>query len=215
MKVLIACEESQTITKTFRNKGIEAYSCDLVDCSGGYPEWHIKDDVRNVIRYEDWDMMIAHPPCTYLSVSGARWFYHPDDSHLPTEERRPHPKFPNRKQKQQEAIDFVKGLYNADIEKVCIENPVGVLSTQWQKPDQIIQPYEFGEPHAKKTCLWLKNLPKLKPTEIVEPEYVEHKNGKRTPKWYFDALSLSPDERAKVRSKTFQGIATAMVAQWG
>lgn len=214
MKVLIACEESQTITKTFREKGIEAYSCDILECSGEHPEWHIKDDVRNAIRYVNWDMMIAHPPCTFLSVSGARWFYHPDDSHLPTEDRRPHPKFPHRKRKQQEAISFVKGLYNSDIPRICIENPVGVLSTQWQKPDQIIQPFEFGEPHAKKTCLWLKNLPQLEPTEIVEPEYVVHKNGKRTPKWYFDALSLPPDERAKVRSKTFQGIADAMVNQW-
>jgi len=213
MKILIACEESQVLTKAFRENGHEAYSCDIQDCSGGHPEWHIQDDVVNVID-NGWELMIAHPPCTYLTVTGNRWFYHPKDKHLPTEKRRPHPRFPDRRERRQEAVNFFMLFANSKVPKIAIENPVGVMSTLWRKPDQIIQPYEFGDPHAKKTCLWLKNLPKLEPTKIVEPEYVTYKSGKRMAKWYHDAASLPPDERERVRSKTFEGIAKAMVEQW-
>lgn len=213
MKILVACEESQTITKELRKLGHEAFSCDIQPCSGGHPEWHIQGDVLEQLD-KGWDMMIAHPPCTYLTVTGNKWYYHPDDKDLPLEERRPHPKFPNRREHRQESIDFFMALANAPIEKIAIENPVGIMSSNWRKPDQIIQPYEFGDPHAKKTCLWLKGLPKLEPTDIVEPEYVTYKSGKRMAKWYHDAASLPPDERAKLRSKTFPGIADAIAKQW-
>jgi len=213
MKILVACEESQTITKELRKKGHEAYSCDILQCSGGHPEWHICDDVTNHLD-ENWDAMIAHPECTYLTVTGNKWYFHPDDKHLPLNERRPHPNFPNRKKDRYEAIGFFMFLANAPISRIAIENPVGIMNTIWRKPDQIIQPYEFGDPHAKKTCLWLKGLPKLVPTNIVEPEYVTFKSGKRMAKWYTDAVNLPRKERAKLRSKTFQGIAEAMVDQW-
>jgi hypothetical protein len=213
-RILIACEESQTITKTFRGAGHEAFSCDLLPCSGGHPEWHIHGDVTPHLK-EDWDLMIAHPECTYLTVTGNKWFYHPDDKDMPVEERRPHPRFPNRREQREDAFDFFMLLANAPIDKIAIENPVGIVSTRWRKPDQIIQPYEFGDPHAKKTCLWLKNLPKLEPTNIVEPEYITYKSGKRMAKWYADAVKLPEAERKRLRSKTFQGIADAMVDQWG
>jgi len=216
MKVLIACEESQEVCKAFRDLGIEAYSCDLQSASGGYPEWHIKDDVFKIINH-GWDLMIAHPPCTYLSVSGAQWYYHPEDKHLPKEERRPHPLYPNRSENRQDAIDFFLKLSYSSIDKIAIENPIGVMSTQWRKPDQIIQPFMFGDKARKTTCLWLKNLPLLEPTDIVdEGERVFFKSGKSHPKWYAEALSKSKtkEERQKIRSKTFQGIAKAMANQW-
>jgi len=232
MKVLIACEESQAVTKEFRNLGHDAYSCDLLPNSGGHPEWHFKTDIFEIIEnkggilengdeaYVDgnWDMMIAHPPCTYLSVSGAQWYYHPDDKNLPTEKRRPHPKFPDRAKHREEALDFFLALANAPIDRIAVENPVSIISTRWRKPDQIIQPYMFGDEATKTTCLWLKNLPNLLPTEIVgKGERVKFKSGKSQPKWYSDALvkAKTSQERRTLRSKTFPGFAKAMAEQWG
>jgi len=194
MKVLIACEESQVVCKAFRTKGHEAYSCDILPPSGGHLQWHIQDDVLNHLN-RGWDMMIAHPPCTHLAVSGARWF---------TEGKKPY-------SLQQEALDFVNKLLNAPIEKIALENPVGVISTKIRKPDQIIQPYEYGEPFSKKTCLWLKNLPKLIPTKIVDKgKFIIFASGKKLPEWYATKWG-----KGRERSKTFEGIANAMALQWG
>ena len=227
-RILIACEESQAVTKAFRKLGHEAFSCDILPCSGGHPEWHYNIDVFDVIEnkggklqngeekyVDDWDLMIAHPPCTYLSVSGARWYYHPDDKHLPTEERRPHPSFPNRAEHREEAVEFFMKLAKAPINHVAVENPVSIISTRWRKPDQIIHPYQFGDPFEKRTCLWIKGLPTLNPTNEVEPpKRKEFKSGTTMPAWYADAWKLPKDERAKLRSKTFPGIAQAMANQW-
>lgn len=231
MNVLIACEESQTVCKAFRKLGVNAFSCDILPSSGGHPEWHFNCDVFKVIKEKggvlengdsinldgDWDLMVAHPPCTYLSVSGARWYYHPDDKHLPTSERRPHPRFPNRARHKEEALDFFIKLFEAPIEKIAIENPVGVVSTLYRKPDQIVQPYMFGDEASKSTCLWLKNLPTLIPTKIVgKGERVVLSSGKSLPKWYSDSFhtSISTEERRTLRSKTFQGFADAIAEQW-
>lgn len=211
LKVLVACEESQAVTKAFRKLGHRAYSCDILPSSGGHPEWHLQGDaIKYAYTYGQWDLMIAHPPCTYLAVSGARWLYNKDGTR--NEERWV---------KQAEGLAFVKKLMNAPIKHIAIENPVSVISTQIRKPDQIIQPYEFGDEASKKTCLWTKNLPDLVPTKLVgKGEMVEwiDKNGKkkRQPKWYYDALSKAktPEERRTLRSKTFDGIANAMAEQW-
>jgi hypothetical protein len=216
MSVLIACEESQTVTIEFRKLGFEAYSCDLQECSGGHPEWHFQCDIFEVIN-DNWDLMIAHPPCTFLAGSGAQWLSHPEDKHLPFEDRRPNPKYPNRRNDMLESVEFVKKLYNSPIKHVAIENPVGLLSSRWKKPDQIIQPYMFGDEATKTTCLWLKNLPNLVPTEIVgKGERVYFGSGKSHPKWYADALkdAKTKEERQTLRSKTFQGIANAFASQW-
>ena len=209
-KVLIACEESQAITKAFRKLGFEAYSCDLLPCSGGHIDWHIQGDAIAEAYSGKYDMMIAHPPCTYLAVSGARWLYNKDGSR--NEER-----YKN----QAEALDFVQQLMDAPIEHIAIENPISVISSHIKKPDQIVHPYMFGDKASKSTCLWLKNLPKLEPTNIVEKgEFVEWigKNGKkkRQAKWYYDALAKAktPEERRTLRSKTFQGMADAIADQW-
>ena len=211
MNILIACEESQTITKEFRKLGHNAFSCDLLDCSGGHPEWHIKKDAIKESYSGKYDMMIAHPPCTYLAVSGARWLYNKDGS-----------KNKERWKNQKLALEFVKKLMDAPINKIAVENPVSVISTQIRKPDQIIQPWQFGDKAQKTTCLWLKNLPLLKHTKIVEKgEFIEwvDKNGKKKKqaKWYLDALSKAKtdDERRTLRSKTFPGIAKAIANQWG
>jgi hypothetical protein len=231
MNILVACEESQSVTKELRALGHNAYSCDLLECSGGHPEWHFKDDVFNIISQNGgvsqngniikldskWELMIAHPPCTFLAVSGAKWYYHPDDKDLPINERRPHPKFPKRQKDKQDGIDFFMALANADIDKIAIENPIGVMSSVYRKPDQIIHPYMFGDEATKATCLWLKNLPLLQPTEIVgKGEMVTYKSGKTMAKWYADALTnaKSDAERRTLRSKTFTGIAKAMATQW-
>ena len=214
MKVLVACEYSGIVRDAFINKGHEAISCDLLPSESNLGK-HYKGNVKDILD-DGWDMMIAHPPCTYLAVSGARWFYHPEDKHLPYEERRPHPLHPNRKQLQEEALNFIKLLMKAPIEKIAIENPVGVISTKIRKPEQIIQPYMFGHSESKKTCLWLKNLQPLQPTNIVEEEErVVYASGKSMPRWYADAYKLPPEERWKVRSATFPGIAKAMAEQWG
>ena len=209
MKILVACEESQAVTKELRKLGHQAFSCDLLPCSGGHPEWHFKQDVFKVIKQE-WDMMIAHPPCTFLAVSGARWLYNKDGS-----------KNIERWKNQADALEFVQKLMDAPINKIAIENPISVISSNIRKPDQIIQPWMFGDKAQKSTCLWLKNLPKLVPTDIVDKgEFIEFisKKGvkKKQPKWYFDALkdAKTPAERRTLRSKTFKGIAEAMATQW-
>jgi site-specific DNA-cytosine methylase len=206
MKVLIACEESQAVTKAFRKLGCEAYSCDLLPCSGGHPEWHLQGDVFDFVNQE-WDLMIAHPPCTFLSVSGARWMYNKDGTINAERER-----------EQMLALDFVQKLMNVPINKIVIENPISVISSKIRKPDQIIQPYMFGDEATKTTCLWLKNVPNLIPTKMVgKGERTVFKSGKSHPKWYADALAKAktPAERRTLRSKTFEGIANAMAEQWG
>lgn len=218
MRVLVACEESQEVCKAFRARGHEAYSCDLQDCSGGHPEWHIKCDVTRLLspgytkwsidnyrgvetalgieqfmtcdgkrhQVTRWNLIIAHPPCTDLCSSGARWF---------AEKR--------ADGRQQRSIEFFMRFVNADCERIAIENPVGIMSNIYRKPDQIIQPWQFGHGETKATCLWLKGLLPLIPTDIVE--------GRDQRIW-----RMSPgSDRAKLRSKTFPGIARAMAEQWG
>jgi len=181
-----------------RKLGIEAFSCDLEPTSGGHPEWHLQQDVTPLLE-EEWDMIIAFPPCTHLAVSGAAWF----------EQKR-------KDGRQQEGIDFFMLFANADCDRIAIENPVGIMSSIWRKPDQIIQPYEYGDSFSKKTCLWLKNLPKLEPTNIVDRgDTVKFASGKSMPKWYSDAFKLPPKERAKIRGRTFPGIARCMAETWG
>jgi len=216
-RVLIACEESQATTKAFRKLGHEAFSCDLLPCSGGHPEWHYQCDIFEVIN-KGWDLMVAHPPCTFLTGSGVQWLSNPEDKALPFEERRPHPKYPNRRQDMLYSVEFVKALYNANIKHIAIENPVGLLSSRWRKPDQIVQPYMFGDEATKTTCLWLKNLPLLLPTKIVgKGERTVFASGKSHPKWYADALknAKTKEERQTLRSKTFEGMAQAFAEQWG
>ena len=183
MKVLVACEFSGIVRDAFLVRGHDAVSCDLLPSEREGP--HYQGDVRDILN-QDWDMMIAFPPCTYLCVSGAAWF-----------------KLPGREQKQQEALDFVRLLLNAPIPKIALENPIGVISTQIRKPDQIIQPWQFGHGEVKATCLWLKNLSLLQPTNIVEG---------RKPRVNYE--SPGPD-RWKRRSRTYPGIAAAMAEQWG
>ncbi len=234
MRVLIACEESQEVCKAFRARGHEAYSCDIQECSGGHPEWHIRGDVLPIlepqkIRLWDavseadvfcpavlfetmdgvlhqvpkWDLIIAHPPCTDLAVSGARHFARKraDGS-------------------QQRSIDFFMKFTNLSCERVAIENPVCIMSTVWRKPDQIVQPFWFGHPYRKTTCLWLKGLPPLRPTDMVDPgefdkygfsknfatRYAVDENGK--------IISWNDPRTAKARSKTPSGLAKAMAEQW-
>lgn len=232
LNILIACEESQAVCKAFRKLGHNAYSCDLLACSGEHPEWHFNHDVTEVLNKTNlilqngkkasvkgtWDLMIGHPPCTYLAVSGAQWYYHPDDKNLPVEKRRPHPKYPNRAKDREDGVNFFMLLANARIKRIAIENPVGIMSNRWRKPDQKIQPYEFGDPYSKGTCLWLKNLWTLHPSKETKDhgEKIFFKSGKSQPKWYSEALSKAktPEERRTLRSKTFPGIARAMAEQW-
>lgn len=230
MNVLIACEESQRVCMAFREKGHNAFSCDILDPSGGHPEWHIKGDVLTYLNpffFESdlsygigfitmdgkshfikgkWDMIIAFPPCTYLTVTGNRWF----------NIERYGEKAIQRHKDREDAINFFMAFANANCDKIAIENPVGVMSTEWRKADQIIQPYQFGHKVRKSTCLWLKNLPMLNPTEIVEPEIYSYvaANGrvKTDSRW---RSQLNGDDRAKHRSKTFPGVAKAMAEQWG
>lgn len=204
MKILVACEESQAVTIELRELGHEAYSCDIEPCSGGHPEWHLQQDVVPLLK-EKWDMIIAFPPCTYLTVTGNRWF----------NVEKYGDKAIKRIRDREEAIKFFMMFANADCERIAIENPIGIMSTSWRKPDQIIQPYEFGDPYEKKTCLWLKGLPKLLPTNIVKPPpRTKFNSGKTMPTWYAEAFRLPKEERAKLRSKTFPGIAKAMAEQW-
>lgn len=193
MKVLVACEESQEVCKAFRVLGHEAYSCDIEPCSGGHPEWHLQCDALEIIKMR-WDLIIAHPPCTDLAVSGAAWF---------AEKR--------ADGRQQAAIDFFMQFVNAACERIAVENPVSIMSTQYRKPDQIIHPWMFGHPEKKATCLWLKGLPLLVPTNDVS-NYMKTLPKNQQERLYY--LPPSPD-RAKLRSKTFPGIARAMAEQWG
>lgn len=209
MKILVACEESQAVTKEFRKLGHEAYSCDIIECSGGHPEWHILGDAIHVAYNQEWDMIIAFPPCTYLTVSGLHW----------------NKRNPERALKTEEGYKFFMLFANADCEKIAIENPVGLVSTRWRKPNQIINPYEFGDNAAKKTCLWLKGLPNLLPTKFVMPRIT--KEGKKRWKNQMDngqnvtyndrgkVMAWNNPETAKIRSKTYPGIAKAMAEQWG
>ena len=192
-KVLVACEESQAITKEFRKLGVEAYSCDLQECSGGHPEWHLKTDVTELLKLK-WDLLIAHPPCTRLTIRAQYWN-----------------KIRNLENEKQEAIDFFLKLANAPVKHKAIENPIGIMSSIYRKPNQIIQPYQFGDTEQKATCLWTENLPKLKPTKIVEPVFKLTKNGK---KLYFNDKLPKNNERQKLRSKTFPGIAKAIAEQY-
>lgn len=209
MKILVACEESQEVTKAFRAKGHEAFSCDIQECSGGHPEWHIQGDVLEQLD-KGWDMMIAFPDCTYLTVTGNKW--------LKDQPKRKSGALvgKERRDAQNKAVDFFMKLANSNIPKIAIENPVGIMSSVYRKPDQIICPTMFGHKEPKKTCLWLKWLPILAGTDKVEPEYHTTKSGKRMPKWYAYAdKSKGQKERAKIRSRTFTGIAKAMAEQWG
>lgn len=221
MRILVACEESQRVCAAFREKGHEAYSCDIIECSGGRPEWHIRWDVTAILngncsfltadgemRRIDgrWDLIIAHPPCTFLTVTGNRWF----------NVERYGEKALQRHQDREGAVRFFMTIANADCDRIVIENPVGVMSSLWRKPDQIIQPYMFGDSAEKMTCLWLKGVPPLNPTNQVEPpERVKFDSGKTMPKWYADCWRLPKEERSRIRSQTFPGIAKAMADQWG
>lgn len=218
MKVLVACEESQAVCIAFRGRGHEAYSCDLIECSGGHPEWHIKGDALKLIDYpwlrgfkvfktmdgvqhvltENWDLIIAHPPCTYLSVAGNRYL----------NVERYGQKAIDRAKNRELAAEFFLKFINADCERIAVENPVGYMNAHFRKPDQITYPWNFGTSNNKPICLWLKGLPPLKPTEIV-PRGEVHRfpNGKTNSVWW-------AGKSAKERSKTFQGIARAMAEQW-
>lgn len=220
MRILVACEESQAVTIKMRERGHEAYSCDLLECSGGHSEWHIQGDVLPLLNGRcsfitmdgaehringRWDMIIAFPPCTFLTVTGNRWF----------NIDRYGEKAIRRLKDREEAIEFFMAIANADCEKIAIENPVGIMSTSYRKPEQIVHPYMFGDPFEEKTCLWLKGLRYLESTNIVEPPpRKKFDSGKTMPAWYAEAWHLPKVERAKIRSKTFPGIAKAMAEQW-
>ncbi len=205
MRVFVPCEESQVVCMAFRERGHESYSCDVIQCSGGHPEWHIRDDARKHFN-DGWDLMIAFPPCTDLAVSGAAWF-----SEKITDGR------------QQKSIEFFLEFIDAGIPRIAVENPISIMSSRFRKPDQIIHPYYFGDEFSKPTCLWLKGLPPLEhreedelfgpKTHVGKGEFVTSKSGKRGAKWNW-WLPPGP-ERAKIRSRTFQGIANAMAEQWG
>jgi hypothetical protein len=198
MRVLVACEESQAVCIAFRERGHEAYSCDILPCSGGHPEWHIIDDVLSHLN-DGWDMMIAFPPCTHLACSGAAWF----------EQKR-------KDGRQQGGVKFFLEFTRTNIPKWAIENPIGIMSSEYKKPNQIIQPWQFGDSFSKSTCLWLHGIPILFPTKIVDKgKYIQYESGRRMPEWYAGLYKLKPKERAKMRSKTFPGIAKAMAEQWG
>ena len=202
MRILVACEESQAVTIELRRLGHEAYSCDIQDCSGGHPEWHIKGDALELLKMK-WDMLIAFPPCTHLAVSGARHFAKKQEDG-----------------RQQEAIDFFMRFVNADCPRIAVENPIGIMSSKYRKPNQIIQPYMFGDHARKSTCLWTKGLPPLVATDVVDPgdickggfsrgasaDCARDENGK--------ILAWNDPRTAKIRSKTFPGIARAMAEQW-
>ena len=227
MKILIACEESQAVCKAFREKGHEAFSCDIIDCSGGHPEWHIKQDVLPLLNgfclfetvdgtkhyiNSKWDMIIAFPPCTYLTNTGNRWFDVIAYGY----------KAQTRWSDRCKAIVFFLSIAFADCKRIIIENPIGCISTYWRKPNQVVHPYYFAEHQddenceRKATCLWLKGVAPLKYEIKFKPRIIQYKNGKGTDSpWHINTMSLPPDERAKQRSKTFPGIAKAMAEQWG
>jgi len=195
--ILVCCEESQAVTKAFRDAGHEAYSNDIQECSGGHPEWHLQMDALKALKLKKWDLVIAHPPCTYLTISANRWY-------------KDQPARPSgtlvgqaRRDAREEAVKFFMEFVNADVPRMVIENPICVMSTRYQKPSQTIQPWMFGHGETKATCLWIKGLPNLVPTDVVE--------GREQAIW-----KMSPSkDRAKLRSKTYEGVAKAMVEQWG
>lgn len=210
MKVLVACEESQTVCKAFRERGHEAYSCDVVEPSGGHPEWHIMQDVIPLLNGScrfttmdgtehyiagKWDLLIAHPPCTYLSNAGARFLYPKGILNQ------------DRLELGLAAKEFFMAFYTADCEKICIENPTPSRVYELPKCTQVIQPWMFGHPVQKRTCLWIKGLSPLNPTEIIE----ERQSSKVPGNWF----NKGGKERQKNRAKTFPGIAKAMAEQWG
>jgi hypothetical protein len=215
LKILVGCEESQAVTKELRSLGHHAFSCDLLPCSGGRPEWHFQKDIFEVMEM-GWDIGIFFPPCTHLTVSGAMHF-----------------KQKKADGRQQQGIDFFMAMINAPIPKIAVENPIGIMSGIYRKPDQIIHPYFFGDGFSKSTCLWLKNLPLLQhfkeqdlfndeithvPISDTYKEWICKKTGKikRQASWYYDALrnAKTNEERSTIRSKTFPGIARAMAEQW-
>lgn len=214
MRVLVACEFSGVVRDAFRARGHDAWSCDLLPTDAD-SQWHLVGNALDYIK-NSWDLLIAHPPCTYLTCTGNKWF-------KPEFRDR----FPDRQKQREKAIQFFMKFVNAPIDRIAIENPIGIMSTVYRKPNQIIQPWQFGHIEAKATCLWLKDLPLLRfgkierhlfdsvpltDTEIVEPEYTTFKSGKRMPTWYATAKGK---DRAKVRSRTFSGVANAMAEQWG
>lgn len=200
MRVLVACEESQAVTIELRKLGHEAYSCDIEPCSGGHPEWHLQQDVSQLLN-QHWDMIIAFPPCTYLSKAGARHLYPKGQLDF------------QRYKKGLEAADFFRRIYQSDCEKIAIENPVSLKVFNLPKHDQEIQPYMFGHPFTKKTRLWLKGLPQLRATQLVEPiaPYCPSNTSRKIREKYGAAIR---GEDAKNRSKTFPGVAKAMAEQW-
>lgn len=201
LRVLVACEFSGTVREAFASLGHDAWSCDLLETE--QPGKHIIGNVLDVLS-EGWDLMIAHPPCTYLCTSGNRWFK-PEYT----------ARFPDRPRQREDAVEFVKKLMNAGIPKIAIENPRSILSTRIRRPDQVIQPYEFGHPDRKTTWLWLKGLPPLKPTQIVEPKIKRNRNGQTASVHHDYALNIPYTDRWKFRSRTYTGIAAAMADQWG
>jgi hypothetical protein len=205
MRVLLACEESQAVMKEFRLLGHEAFSCDLMPCSGGFPEYHIQGDVTKIINNK-WDLIIAFPPCTFLTVTGNSWF---NIEKYGDKARKRH-------KDRDIAAEFFMLFVNADCPRIAIENPIGTMSTRYRKPNQIIHPYYYGDPERKSTCLWLKGLPLLthNKEDYVEPNIIKFKSGRTDSKWHVDTWKLPAKERSKARSKTFPGIAKAMASQW-
>jgi hypothetical protein len=209
MRVLVACEFSGIVREAFRVRGHDVTSCDLLASeTPTFEANHYQGDVLELIYKNKfgwkWDLMIAHPPCTYLTVAANKWMKK-EYAH----------RFPRRPEQRQEAIDFFMKLIEAPIERICVENPVGIMSSVFQRPSQIIQPYQFGHTDRKTTCLWLKGLPPLMPTKEVKPNIKLNRNGKTASVHHDAALRLPPEQRWKARSRTYQGIAEAMAEQWG
>ena len=234
MNVLVACEESQAVCKAFREKGHNTFSCDIQPCSGGHPEWHIQTDVLTILNptthYEQgydeywdgicfytenafhrikgkWDLIIAHPPCTYMSKAGARWMY-PTAGNIS----------PERLAKAMKAKEFFIAILNADCDRIAIENPRPLKVVDLPKPSQVIQPYQFGHPYSKATCLWLKGLPPLEPTEVLteyKPYCPSNTGGVTRGQSYNKGGAIRAADDGVNRSKTFEGIAKAMAQQWG
>ena len=200
-RVLVACEESQTVCKAFRAKGLEAYSCDIQDCSGGHPDWHLKGDVLKHIN-KGWDLIIAHPPCTYLSKAGARWLHAGGKINQA------------RLAQGMAAKAFFEAMLNADCKRIAVENPTPLKVYGLPEATQSIQPYQFGHPYSKRTLLWLKNLPALMPTNVIakfKPYLPSNTGGKKRGQ----SFSIGISKNAKESSKTFTGVAEAMADQWG
>lgn len=196
MRVLVACEESQRVCRAFRYRGHEAFSCDLLPCSGGHPEWHIQDNVLNVIL-DDWDLIIAHPPCTRLCNSGQRWT-----------------RYPGKSYDQDFAVWFFMVFTNLPCPRVCIENPIGIMSNIYRKPDQIYNPYDFyPDTEAKATCLWLKNLPPLMPTQVLDNSLITHDIWRS--RYLGRSISFNSPDCSRMRSRTPVGVALSMADQWG